>query len=70
MAGVSAENVEAFSLAMQELLNAETLIPYKPISFAKLGPEAQKLTITDVRARGPLMVEDDEAPAVVEPPKA
>jgi hypothetical protein len=62
LAGASPENIAAYSDAMSALLDVETTIPYEPIIFAKLGPEAQtKLSINDVRALGSLIVEDEAA---------
>lgn len=62
MVGATPENITAFNDAMAELLAMETSIPYEPVIWSKLGEEAQKkLTINDVRALGPLLVEDDAA---------
>jgi hypothetical protein len=69
LTGAPAENVMAFMTAVQELLLIEVTIPYEPIIFAKLGTDAQdKLTINDIRALGPLLVE--ELPAEVTPLKS
>jgi hypothetical protein len=73
MVDASPENVVAFNDAMTELLNSETTIPYEPIIWSKLGEEAQrKLTINDVRALGPLLVEElpGAEPAPATPLKA
>jgi hypothetical protein len=72
LAGATPENVEAFFTAENELTATEVTIPYQPIEYVKLGKEAdEKLTINDIRAMGPLLVEGDEpAPApAAEPPK-
>ena len=62
--GAAPENIEAFNDAFGKLLETETLVPYEPILWSKLGTDAQeKLTVGDVRALGPLLVEDDAAPA-------
>lgn len=62
MAGASPENLEAFGKAMEELLNTETLIPYEPIVWSRLGEEAQaKLSVGDIRALGPLLTDDSDA---------
>jgi hypothetical protein len=60
--GVAPEASVAFNDAMNELLAAETTIPYEPIIWSKLGEKAQQaLSIQDVRALGPLLVEDEAA---------
>ncbi len=63
MAGASPENLEAFFAAETELTATEILVPYQPLEYAKLGPEAEKLlTVNDIRALGPLLVEGEEPP--------
>jgi hypothetical protein len=62
LAGTAPENFMAFNDAMNELLTAETTIPYEPILWSKLGEKAQQaLTVQDVRLLGPLLVEDEAA---------
>jgi hypothetical protein len=69
MVGASTENAEAFNQAIAELTATETVIPYEPAVWGKLGDEAaKKLSINDVRTLGPLLVETLDAPA--EPLKA
>jgi len=70
IANATPEAQEAFGKAMTELLAQEVTIPYEPIIWSKLGEEStKKLTIRDVHALGPLMVET-EADAGVAPLKA
>ena len=60
MVGAPTMQVLAFNDAMQNLTEVEVVIPYEPIFWNKLGPDAQaKLTIGDVRNLGPLLVEDE-----------
>ena len=68
--GVDAATLGKFNDAMADLLAQEVTIPYEPVIWSKLGEEAQKkLTIRDVHAMGPLMVEtEEEAKAVMNPP--
>jgi uncharacterized protein YbaA (DUF1428 family) len=68
--GATPENIMAFNDAMSALLDTETTIPYEPIIWSKLGDEAQKkLTVSDVRIMGPLLVEELEgAPAAASAP--
>lgn len=56
--GASVENVLAFNDAMGALLDEVVPIPYEPIAWAKLGAEAEKLTVADVSALGPLLIEE------------
>jgi hypothetical protein len=56
--GTTVENTIAYNDAMGTLLDEETTIPYEPIIWGKLGDEAKKLTVGDVSALGPLLVED------------
>lgn len=59
--GASPENVEAFNNEFAKLLETETLVPYEPILWSKLGAAAQEtLTVGDVRLLGPLLVDDTE----------
>lgn len=54
----SPENVAAFEDAMRNLLEAEVELACDPVSFEKLGKEAQEvLTVGDLRCLGPLIVE-------------
>jgi hypothetical protein len=71
MAEATVENIEAFNKGMAELLDSEVTIPYEPIIYSKLGEEAQKkLSIRDVQALGPLLVEElpGAEPAPAAPP--
>lgn len=62
--GATPENIQAFNDALLELIETETTIPYEPIIWTKLGEEAEKkITINDVRALGPLLIEEDPAAA-------
>jgi hypothetical protein len=62
--GIEPEALMAFNDALAALLVEETTIPYEPIIWGRLGPEAQeKLSVGDVRLLGPLLIEEDPNPA-------
>jgi hypothetical protein len=63
MTGATPENILAFNDGLSSLLSEETLIPYEPIIYSKLGAEGEKLSINDVRALGSLLIEELPAPA-------
>lgn len=70
MNGTTPDVFDAFSSAARDLYAITVMLPYAPLVWSKFGPEGEKLTINDVRALGPLLVESEEATAPATTPVA
>lgn len=69
LVGASLENLAAFQKGHDELTATEVTLACDPIVFAKLGEKGEaELTIGDIVALGPLLLEDDGGPTLTAVP--